>query len=114
LPQNTVLKAFSERLAQERREKQARERRDIYKQDVAKAVGVSQATYGRYEAGLSMPDGDTLVRLAAFFGVTPSWLHYGQEPREAPAKGREVKVITELEPVPRATKKTAKRSSGRG
>lgn len=72
---------FGARLAQLRRQKAADEGRDIEKQTVAKAVGVSKASYGRYEAGLSMPDEEIMGKLADYFGVTRSWLHYGEGQR---------------------------------
>lgn len=77
----TVAQEFGARLAQERRLKAAQEERDILKKDVAKTLGTSESTYGRWEAGLVMPDDDTMVTLANYFGVTPSWLRYGQAPR---------------------------------
>lgn len=73
------------RLAQERREKAARERRDIDGKDVAAAVGISPPTYSRYEADLTKPDDETLGKLSAFFGVTRSWLRFGEGQRELPS-----------------------------
>lgn len=80
--QPTGAKGFAGRLAQERRLKSAREHRDVEKQDVAKALGVSNSTYGRWETG-TMPDDDMMEALGRYFGVTPAWLRYGTEPREA-------------------------------
>lgn len=82
MTQTTVAKGFAGRLAQERRLKAAREHRDVEKQDVAKVLGVSNSTYGRWESG-TVPDDTTMQRIADYFGVTPAWLRYGTEPREA-------------------------------
>ena len=81
-----VNSAFGERLRRERRLKQARDDRDIPNQDIAETLGRSPSAVGRWLDGASMPrDENMLVALAAYFGVTPAWLRYGQEPREAPA-----------------------------
>jgi hypothetical protein len=67
-----------------------------------------------------MKQGWRLIDVRALAAVDPlkrgaTWLSaLDVESEQAPAKGREVKHITELEPVPRASKKAAKRSSGRG
>lgn len=79
--QLTAAQEFGRRLAQERRHKAFVEARDIGQRDVAQAVDVSESTLSRWEAGEVMPRDDTLLKLARFFGVTPAWLRYGQEPR---------------------------------
>ena len=76
-------KGFGARLAQERRHKSVRDERDILKKDVAKVLSVSESTVGRWESGESVPDDTAMLALAAYFGVTPAWLRYGQEPRTA-------------------------------
>ncbi len=81
----TTIKAFGLRLAQERRHKAVVDERDILKKDVAKAVGASESSVGRWEAGLIMPEEPMILRLAKYYGVTPAWLRYGTEPRQAPA-----------------------------
>jgi transcriptional regulator with XRE-family HTH domain len=78
-------KGFGWRLSQERRLKACNEGRDILKRDVAKAVGASESAVGRWESKGAIPDDYVLIQLATYFGVTPAWLRYGQEPREAPA-----------------------------
>lgn len=75
-------KEFGDRLAQERREKAARERTDVMQKDVADAVGTTPATVSRWEQGLVKPGDAMMEKLAAYFGVTPSWMRYGQRPRE--------------------------------
>jgi len=94
----TTLQAFAARLAQERRQKAARDRRDIGQKDVAKAVKTTPASVSRWESGLNMPDDDTVIRLAAYFGVTPSWLRYGQAPREAEPERVDVPIGVPFEP----------------
>lgn len=78
------LEEFAARIAQERREKASRDRRDISQKDVADAVGTTNATVSRWESALNFPDNDALVKLAKYFGVTRAWLRFGQLPREAP------------------------------
>jgi transcriptional regulator with XRE-family HTH domain len=81
--------AFGERLAQERREKAAREHRDITQRDVARAVGLTSAAISNYEKGGTIPNDDILAKLAAFYGVRPSWLRYGEGEKldvKAPAR----------------------------
>ena len=77
----TPAQAFGERLAQERREKAARERRDITQRTVAQAVGLTSAAISKYEAGDTIPSDDILGKIAAFYGVRPSWLRYGEGPK---------------------------------
>ncbi len=75
---------FADRLAQERRHKSVVEQRDVLKKDIAKTLGVSASTVGRWEDGLAMPSDEMMLELARYFGVTAAWLRYGAEPREAP------------------------------
>lgn len=82
--QLAVTQSFGDRLAQERREKAARDRCDISQKDVAEAVGSSAPSVSRWEKGGPPPSDATLERLARYFGVTMGWLRYGQEPRRAP------------------------------
>jgi transcriptional regulator with XRE-family HTH domain len=87
LSQMSVTQGFGERLAQERREKAARDRRDISQKDVALAIGSSEPSVSRWESGLGVPHDPTLQKLADYFGVTLGWLRYGQEPRVPLATG---------------------------
>lgn len=57
--------------------------RAIENQEIADTLDVEPSTVGRWFDGASMPREDALVQLAEYFGVTPSWLRYGQEPRLA-------------------------------
>jgi transcriptional regulator with XRE-family HTH domain len=73
----TKRETLGTRLAQKRREKAAREHRDIQQIDVAKAAGVSKASISRYENDVDMPRDAVLERLAKFLGTTPAFLRYG-------------------------------------
>ncbi len=73
----SVTKGFGDRLAQQRREKAARDQRDIGQKEVAEAVGASEPSVSRWEAGIGVPRDATIQRLADYFGVTPGWLRYG-------------------------------------
>jgi transcriptional regulator with XRE-family HTH domain len=77
----------AERLAQLRREKSARERRDVLQSEIALAAGVSVVTYGRYENGKRKIPDEVIIALAAFYGVKPGFLRYGEEETGAPASG---------------------------
>lgn len=81
--QLTAAQQFGLRLAQERRHKAFLDARDLGQKDVAKAVGVSESTLSRWEAGETMPREEAMLKLARYFKVTPAWLRYGTEPREA-------------------------------
>ncbi len=80
---------MGDRIAQTRREKGVRERRDITKGEVAEATGVDPSTVSLWEGGKKSPREDTLAKLAKFLGVSPAYLRYGvaavsPEPRPAP------------------------------
>lgn len=106
-------KSFGERVAQERREKSARERRDVLQREIAKAVKTTTTTVSRWEAGLVIPGDEMLRRLADYFRVTPAWLRYGQAPKEAPAV--ELETVEEVQVYPRPKQqKPAKRASAVG
>lgn len=49
-------------------------RGDRPQQDIAKALGMTQPTYSRYEKGIHEPDLKTLRLIATYFGVTTDWL----------------------------------------
>lgn len=65
------------RIAQARREKGVRERRDILRADLADAVGVDPSTITAWEKGLKSPREEVLVKLAHYLGETPEFLRYG-------------------------------------
>lgn len=78
----------AERLAQLRREKSAQERRDVMREEIAAAVGLSEVTYGRYENGKRKVPEEAIQALAEFFGVTPAYLRYGVRSEEPIARGQ--------------------------
>jgi transcriptional regulator with XRE-family HTH domain len=61
----TTKQTLGQRLAQLRREKAARERRDIQQLDMARAAGVSKTAVSRYERDIDVPREATLEKLAA-------------------------------------------------
>jgi transcriptional regulator with XRE-family HTH domain len=65
------------RIAQARREKGVRERRDVLRADLAEAVGVDPSTITAWEKGLKSPREEVLIALATYLGVTPAFLRYG-------------------------------------
>jgi transcriptional regulator with XRE-family HTH domain len=71
----------AEGIAQARREMSVRERRDVSGEEIAEAVGVTPAAYSRWEKGDRTPSEDYVRALAAFFGVTPAYLRYGEAVR---------------------------------
>ncbi len=46
----------------------------LKQKDVAKFLNVSIATISHYESGVNMPDLETLVKLANFYGVSVDYL----------------------------------------
>lgn len=65
------------RIAQQRREKAARDGRDITQADLAEAVGASPTSVSEWEADKKAPREDALEKLAKYFKVTPAYLRYG-------------------------------------
>lgn len=51
-----------------------REDRDLRQIDVATATGIDQRSLSNYETGKTLPDSDTVIKLAEFFGVTCDYL----------------------------------------
>lgn len=62
-------RVFAENLKRLRREKSARENRDVTQAEVAEAVGVNEATVQNYEAGRSVASYEVAWALADFYGV---------------------------------------------
>lgn len=61
--------AFAENLKRLRREKAARENRDVTQAEVAEAIGVNEATVLNYETGKSVASYEVAWALADFYGV---------------------------------------------
>lgn len=100
-------------LAQARREKSVREWRDIERQEIAEAVGVTATAYGRWERGERMPSREDLDRLADYFGTTPKDLQYREvlpgEPLSVSAAARTPEPEgTERSPVPGVARRPRK------
>lgn len=70
-------KEVGERIAQARREKGVRDRKDVRPADVARALKVSGPTVSDWEAGKVTPREGLLAKLASYLGVTPEYLRYG-------------------------------------
>ena len=75
---------FGRRLKQLRREKAAREERDVEQEEVATAIGDVQPNLARWERGRIPKEDETVRKLAAYYGVTFIWLRHGEGAREAP------------------------------
>lgn len=79
--QLVIHKDFAARLSQEHRAKSFREERGIEAQEIAAEIGTSKENVSKWLAGKTIPRDKLMLKLAAYFGVTPGWLRYGQEPR---------------------------------
>lgn len=77
-PQLTPAEQFGRRLRQLRREKSAREERDVEQGEVAKAVQDTQPNVARWERGRIPKDTATVKKLADFYGVQWIWLLHGE------------------------------------
>lgn len=51
-----------------------RNEKKVTQQKVADFLGVSRSQYGHYETGHTSMDGDTLMKLSSFFGVSVDYL----------------------------------------
>ena len=103
----TKPESVGDRIAQARREKAARERRDIRPVDLARALGVSGATVSDWEAGNVTPRDDAMIKLADFLGVTPGYLRYGV--RESAPSAPPVMPVESFKPVRPAPAKGEKK-----
>lgn len=65
------------RIAQARRELGVRQHRDVFRAEVATAVGVDPSTVTAWEQGKKTPREEALAKLARVLGVTPAFLRYG-------------------------------------
>jgi transcriptional regulator with XRE-family HTH domain len=87
----------AERIAQLRREKSARERKDVTQAMIAEAVGLVPETYSRYENGRRKVPEDVITALAKYFGTTRAFIRYGEE--------TVARVTADPEPVAKPAKK---------
>lgn len=51
-----------------------RKDKKISQQDIGNLVGVSSQAVSKWEAGISEPDNESLIRIANFFGVSTDYL----------------------------------------
>lgn len=54
--------------------KMLRQQKNINQAELGKIVGVGKTTISNYETGYSVPDLETLIKLADYFGVTTDYL----------------------------------------
>lgn len=54
--------------------KELRTEKGLYQKDLAKTFNVAVSTYSYWEQGKFEPDGDTLGKIADYFGVTVDYL----------------------------------------
>ena len=54
--------------------KAARKKSGKTQKEVAEGIGIGQGTYKNYETGAREPNGETLVAIANYFGVTTDYL----------------------------------------
>ena len=67
-----------------------RKEKKISQHKIAKVLGIPQATYSRYESGLSEPGYQFLYKLRDLFGVNPDWLATGEGEMFVRRKGESV------------------------
>lgn len=96
----TDAERFGARFRRERRRKAHEDDRDWSLKDIAETLGTSLANVSRWDSGSNMPGDDLMKRIAAFFGVTPGWLRYGEGEREA-RPPRQATGVSKSTPVPR-------------
>lgn len=56
-----------------------REQKNLKQKQVAKLIGISNTNLSRYEKNKRKPSKDTLVLLANFYNVHPSYILFGEE-----------------------------------
>lgn len=79
--QPTAAERFGHRLRQLRREKAAREERDLDQAEVAEAVGDTQPNLAKMEKGRLPKDIEKVKRYAAYYGVNWIWLLHDEGPK---------------------------------
>ena len=75
-------------------------RKKVTNKHISEKTGIPESTIGRYLKGQIRPEGDYLITLTQFFGITPDWL-YGKEKNENKAKtngGPESEVVGSGQP----------------
>lgn len=98
----TPAERFGRRLRQLRREKSAREERDVEQAEVAQAAKDTQPNVARYERGRIPRDESVTKRLAAFYDVNWIWLLHGEGDKHLPSTTEEFQPRPESIPTARA------------
>lgn len=62
---------------------------------LAKALGVSQSTIGNWEAGIRLPNLDTLERITRLFGISVGWFFGEQEAKAELEKAKRERLNRE-------------------
>lgn len=77
--------------------KAARKKSGKTQKEIADILGVGQSTYKNYECGIREPNGDTLVAIANYFGVSTDYLlgRPGAAPPENPID--QIPTVDEME-----------------
>jgi transcriptional regulator with XRE-family HTH domain len=111
--------SLGERLAQARREKGVRDKRDILRTEIAEAAGVDPSMVTAYEKGASVPREEVLAKLAEFLHVTPAYLRYGVtesgralDRTAEEAEGQTPELLHEKAPARKASAKKTGRKVG--
>lgn len=114
------LATFSERLAQLRREKAAREFRDVDQEEIAQAIGLSpkqQPYISKWENDTTPKDTAVVKKLAEYYRVSWLWLLHGEEGDSTATTTVEAPVEKVADPAPRkrpaAAPSTARRRGAR-
>jgi len=58
-----------------KRIKEARQRKNMTQEELARAVGVSKGSIGNYESGISSPNEPILIRLMEVLGVDANYVY---------------------------------------
>lgn len=93
----TKRQSLGQNIAQARRHKAVRDRRDVSQTDVAKAIGVSGAAVSQWESDVRVPKESDVEKLATYFGVTPAVLRYGSQAGGVANMLRGARKLTEEE-----------------
>lgn len=78
------LDTFGKRLRAARLGFYERTGKDLSQVELSAKVGMTKGAVSSWEADSYLPPVETIELLAGELGVTPGWLAFGQEPREAP------------------------------
>lgn len=74
-----------------------REKKNLYQKNIAEIFNVEQATVSNWEKGKRIPDSETLIKLANFFGVSVDYLLGNDIPTTTSEKElKELEVLKQL------------------